>query len=186
MKSVILATSGFILPENKWFSSIDSSADYRSQLLKKKNPVEGDYSASGLYKSGEVYTSHTANKLLLEYIHNNSFDNFMAMVDFTCDVFEDYSLLEFITVQSNNPFLSPTGWMFCSDLSTLKLLDNYKQYLVAPSFFRLIGNSTSTDLGKRVVNKTPYSFTDVITNMYVNKDCFVAFFKYMFTDSSGG
>ena len=194
-KEMILVGSGFIVPNNRLFNVVTKDSTYRDSLLSKRNGTGKDIILSELINAGALSSSEACNSLYTAYVHDSSIDKFMDLTDAICEVFKGTSLKDFMLLQARNTYLSPTGFKLCMDLATDKLYQTYREYLVAPSFFRVTkptDNSTE-EIGKRVTqveklfkDSTSRNFIDILSAMMNDKGSLVAFFQYVLTDSNRG
>lgn len=65
MRNYILTSSGFILPENKWFSPLSNTDDYKDSLLKKEGSIELFAKLDTLIGNGGINTSPQATEMFL-------------------------------------------------------------------------------------------------------------------------
>lgn len=194
-KNLILISSGFIIPSNRLFSVVVKDSTYRDSVLGKRNGVGRDIVLANLIKDGMLSSSASCNDRYTNHIHNPSYDTFMTLVDTLAEIFGGISLQEFAKLQARNAYLSPLGFKFCLDLLGDKLITSYKEYLVAPSFFRI---TNPEDISPEEVNRrlneiervTKYnknmSFLDILSVMMNDKGSIQAMFQYVLTDSNRG
>jgi len=194
-KDVILVSSGFIIPSNRLFSVITKDSTYRDSLLNKRNGTGKDITLNDLIKSNSLSSSGACNELYSAYIHDSSTENYLNLVDAITEVFKGVSLKDFLLLQARNTYLSPVGFRLCIDLVSDKLYKTYREYLVAPSFFRVMkpSDNANEEINKRVIQverllagNDHINFTNVLANLMADKGGLVAFFQYVLTDSNRG
>lgn len=193
-KDMILVSSGFIIPSNRLFNLVTKDTTYRDSVLGKRNGVGKDVILSDLVKAGALSSSAACNEMYVTYISDPSFDNYIAMVDAIAEIFKSVSLREFVEIQARNTYLSPLGFKLCMDLITDRLYKTYKDYLIAPSFFRLAKPSEvspeeikrrETEIHK-VFKESNATFLQVLGTMIQDRSAVPAFFQYVLTDSNRG
>lgn len=194
-KDMILVSSGFIIPSNRLFDLVTKDNTYRESVLGKRNGVAKDAILSDLVKAGALSSSATCNDVYLKYTHNPTFDNYIEMVDIVSEIFKPISLIEFMKIQARNTYLSPLGFKLCMDMVTDRLYKTYRDYSVAPSFFRLAKPSDispeeilrrETEINKIFKHNPNISFADIFASMIQDRGALPAFFQYVLTDSNRG
>lgn len=196
-KSHILLTSGFIVPANRWFTPIERDDSYRYRLLGDDPGLESDHVLSGLVSANALHSSSACNEAFLSYQHKPNFESFMAMVDLFCEVFKEVDLAKFYEIQVNNPYLSPLGFSFITEVIFGGILDTWKTYAMAPSFFRVTKETNYSELQKRKHRKldtngcvidrnTSGRLNDLIAKLSGHEALFASVFKYLLTDSNRG
>lgn len=198
MSEYILLTSGFIIPTNRWFSPIEKDTSYLAQLLSREGSTSQDNHLTSLIDSKAIYSSKECNEIFLAYQHKPSFEGYMKMVDILTEIFSAVDLIKFFDIQTRNLFLSPLGYNLLTDVITTKFQTTYKQFAMAPSFFRTIKETSFEDMeGRRKIAnelKKRHYYPSVDRNPTLNRlndlsadrNVFAIFFKYLLTDSNRG
>lgn len=189
----VLLTSGFIIPENKWFTTISDDATYRERLLGDGNGLDLVPKLHALITKGDISSSVTANEAYLNYTNDPSFENYMAMVDIFTDVFKDYNFVKFCKDQVVNSYLSPMGFSLILDILTGWKSINYSLYEAVPGFFTMAMNSDpkelttrETRLNKVLDSSTLLSTSGYLTNLIQDKKVFASVFKFILVDFNRG
>lgn len=193
-KEMILISSGFLIPSNRLFTVVTKDSTYRNSILGKKNGTNNDNVLSSLIQSGSLSSSAVCNDLYTTYLHNPNYETYMTLVDTLAEVFGDISLSDFVMHQARNVYLSPIGFKLCTDLLSDKLFKTYKEYLVAPSFFRVTNpqavspeeiNRRVTEV-QRLLTNNRSTFIEFLSVAMNDKGSIPAFFQYTLTDSNRG
>ena len=194
MKEYILVSSGFILPANKWFNPLMNTDDYKDSLLKKEGTVELFVKLEGLIAKGGISTSPQATEAYLAYTNDQSFDNYMLLVDMLTDIVKEVGIVPLVRLQVNNPYLSPMGFRLCLELiSEYKLTETYQEYAAVPTFFVMGQKADASELATREdrlnsVLKLHGSMSNVriLESLVREKEALAALFKYMLVDFNRG
>lgn len=190
--SPILTTSGFILPDNKYFEQLDSMDVFFNEYLGGPSLTGLNRSLSDVIDQGLISTSKIASEAYLEYISNPNFDSYILLVDIVSEVFRNISYLDLLKLQVNNSFLSPMGFKMLLELPCHnKISSDFSSYSMLPSF--LIGQHNfnhkelSTREGRiKELEGTRGRFLEapvVIQQLLSFRESFLTFFKLVLTSS---
>lgn len=200
MSDYILITSGFIIPQNNLFSPLIESEGYREALLRKESVIELFPKLDRLIDTGQLHSSAVVTEAYMDYLAQPNFDNYIRLVDIFTGVIGQLTLYEFVQLQLNNPYLSPTGFKLCLDmLHPYKFTDSYTDYAAVPSFFTMAAEVNSAEIATRqsrydkLLNSHGYCVSynspaghNLLTELVSHQNGFLALFKYMLTDFNRG
>lgn len=187
----ILITSGFIIPENKYFSVLPEEKVLSTSIFNSKVMTAKDSNIEELVKTNQLYYSAEASEAYLHYTGTKSFEDYMRMVDISIEVFGKIDLAHFFSIQANNTNISPLSFRFCLELVSGDLLVNYLLYNSAINSARFSSNpaitneriNTNTRALKEASSSSYNTWEKLITHLTKNPDAFVTFYKYILTDS---
>lgn len=191
-KTYILTTSGFVLPLTAHHTPVDQSKLDVVSIFARSSPLPFDNNLAEFTKDVLEHQSHSANDAYRNYEADKSFENYMVMVDITCEVLSGMSVEEFFKFQAVNRYLSTVSFRFCLDLYASKLHSNYRDYLVMPlsARFQDPALTTPATLQERQVaikrlNGLSKNLTweRVLPPLINDKKAFVSFFRYLFVDA---
>lgn len=191
MNNYITVTSGFILPKNSYYGPINSNESLLSQFLNRSSSSTVDTLIKHFKENG-IHSSDTVNSAYFNYAEKKDFNSFIKLVDITYDILNNVDLLAFFRLQACNPNLSQISFKFCLDI--ISNIDNFNhfEYNAIPYNIRFsINNNLSTLEMSDNVKKIEHLFTkdglpvtweNFLSKLSKNKDAFVMFYKYIFTD----
>lgn len=187
---IILTTSGFILPENKYFEvltkeKISETVNFNRTVLVTTNSTVAD-----LVDTGQIYHSPAANEAYLKYEDSGSFEDFMRMIDIAAEILGKINFDKFFELQANNRHITHYSFKLCVDLLNTEFQNTFHQYSVIPSNIRFAadnGNSASQFANNVKLlhkSKTYRSSTweQLLSNLGNGRAEFSTFFKYIFVD----
>lgn len=192
-KSLVLLTSGFMVPESQWFSRVVKNPTLREQMINKDNGLMDDQEMSQVVSDYKVMSPKAFSETFIAHRDLPSFDTYIALVDALIDVFEDCSFNEFIKIQVYNNHLSQAGFSLVMSLLDGSFFQTYNRYAVLPSFFRLDSGITPEESKRRLdiyrdtlkkAQNTAVTMTQFLTELSANQPALSAFFRYVLTDSN--
>lgn len=190
MKEFIVAASGFMLPANNYFKPFQPEDTVSDSIFNRSIVASNDATLVEFYKNKNVYRSDTINKLLDQYFDNKSFENYISLVNIAVEIFKDIDFPSFFKLQATNTTLSNISHKFCLDCINGKFFMNYRDYAIVPFNIRFVNNNALTtdkvvenlrefEKQSYYVNNWETFITDIAST---NRDVFITFFKYIFTD----
>ncbi len=117
MSKKILTTTGFLLPDNESYKVFEDQSSQFDNFLGRNN----DYSVKQLTKyfiENKISVSEQADSLYSRYQSDQSYDNFIAMVDFMAEILGRVDCLTFMEWQAYNRHIPAMSLMLCRDLIT--------------------------------------------------------------------
>lgn len=177
----ILLTSGFVIPNNKWFTKLDIESQEDANLPQR---------LKDLITKGLLYSSSVANEAYLSYINKPDFDNYMVMVDIFTDIFKEYNYIKFCKDQTSNPYLSPLGFRMVLDtVSSSTCSPDFEVYSLVPNFISSGNSDEQKELAGRegrlnsaIDRNNIQSTSGYLAGLVMNRSVFSNIFKYMLTD----
>lgn len=170
MSELIVLSSGFIIPS-----------------VYDKQEFEGGV-------SDNLPSLKVATQAYTEYTNNNSFENFMPMVDIFAKVLKGLSIKDFVKLQVTNSSLSSTGFSLCLDMLDIsKLKKNYTSYLCVPTL-----STSSEEVDIRELNKRSALYEREVkesnfppavyflNNLLSERDLFLTVFKFILVGPDRG
>lgn len=190
MNEFIVAASGFMIPQNPYFIAFEPDDTNLDSIFSRSIVAKNDSKMIEFYKNKKVYRSDTINKLLDTYQNNQSFENYMSLVNVAIDIFKEIDFSSFFKLQATNTNLSNMSHKFCLDCMSGKFFTNYRDYAIVPFNIRFVNNNAlTTDKVKENIHEfEKQSFyvnnweTFLTELSEVNRDTFITFFKYIFAD----
>lgn len=185
----ILTASGFLMPESNLFELYDDKSSQFEDFVGRDN----QYALKTLtkyYSDNKISVSMQADSLYQRYKNENSYTNFIAMVDFMADVFSRVDCAVFMEWQAYNRHISPVTLMLCRDL-VIGNFDHFHKYDNITAMSRFVMNEAITkDEGARRhkaivsgLRNCDISWLKVLEPLMGNKANFVTVFKYFFVNS---
>jgi len=154
MDNFIVATSGFILPENNYFTPFDMDETV-SDIIFNSHIVTANTNIRDFYANKDVYRSESITNAIDVYLTKKDFDSYVNLLNITLEILKEIDFMSFFKLQASNKHLSPISFNFCLDVVNGNFLINYNNYNIIPFNVRFMLN---------------------------NKDAFLTFFKYIFAD----
>ena len=185
-KSLVLLTSGFMVPESQWFSRVVKNPTLREQMINKDNGLMDDQEMSQVVSDYKVMSPKAFSETFIAHRDLPSFDTYIALVDALIDVFEDCSFNEFIKIQVYNNHLSQAGFSLVMSLLDGSFFQTYNCYAVLPSFFawtaairrrRASGDRHLPRYAEEAQN-TAVTMTQFLTELSANQPALSAFFRW--------
>ena len=196
-KNFILTTSGFILPKTQYYTHVENNDQVENIIFNRVIASADSTSLKDFFVENSIYSSSEANTYLKEYLNNESFENYLRLINFTATIFEDLDLILFFKLQAQNKFLSKTSFDFC-----VFLLENYNRYnydelhtvfhyyFTLPYSLRFQLKNDHLEIEKRMVKmdkllSNPFvvkSMPVLLANLATTPEAFSSFFRYLFTD----
>lgn len=187
--SYILATSGFILPDNPYFTSLPKEKVNDNSLLNKNTFITTDNSISDFIKSNDIHTSDIANTAYKRYMEEASFENFIELVNIASDILSKVNLSTFFNIQANNRNMSPLMFMVCIAVLNGSFVNEYTKYVSIPlnSRFTSENHLTGDAINKNLKSLEKYyayqGWDSLIANLTTDRGAFTLFFKLLFVDT---
>lgn len=190
----VLTTSGFILPDNQYYTTANPELLGNSSIFNKNGVVSHDTNLYQFSKDNDIRRSAFANKLYLEYEANPTFEQYMKLVDLFVDVVgsQSVSFVDFITIQCYNPKMTSVSFLFCKDMMSGNIFLNYKFYYTVPLSARFNSGDSLTAIvmseRARELNRltnTNKSWTRTIASLMQDKQVFLSVYRYILTDEYG-
>lgn len=189
MSKKILTTTGFLLPENESYKVFEEQSSQFDNFMGRNN----DYSIKQLSKyfvENKISLSEQADVLYARYQSEQSYDNFIAMVDFMADILGRVECLTFMEWQAYNRHIPSMSLMLCRDLITGN--HNYaNKYDNLTRLSRFVTNVTITKEEGLKRFKTMTEGVDLGTVTWIraleplmgNKGNFLSVFRYIFVSN---
>lgn len=202
MTQMILTTSGFVLPENTYYTPYAKDSDPLTLLNSLKSFTYANDALTDYFNANDVHNSSTSDVLYHAYRKSPTHDNFMAIVDYVCEIIGSIGFVEFVEAQIVNPHLAPVSLVMCKDLITDRF-NEFQAYHRLSSNMRFTMNkgltsgraSQLTDAFVKDVRDTmkaanmycysehSHTWVEVLSKLMSKKSDFVAFFRYVFVHS---
>lgn len=186
----ILATSGFIIPENSYYTQFTEEDIASDSIFNRSIITANDTTLINFFKTNQIYRSKLVNQAYEKYESTKSFEDYMTLIDFVIDILKDINFGAFFKIQADNRHLSNISFMFCRDVYSGKFMENYLQYNAMPfnARFTINNGNTSQTVAqkfKELDQYTPYfvnTWEQFMTEITNNRDAFLIFYKYIFAD----
>ena len=91
----ILTTSGFILPDNQYFKILTKEDISDISIFNRTALLTTNSAMSTMAETNQIYYSPIASKAYLDYMSDNSFENYLRMVDITSEIFSNIGIDNF-------------------------------------------------------------------------------------------
>lgn len=190
MNQFIVAASGFMIPQNPYFTAFEPDDTNLDSIFSRSIVAKNDSKMMEFYKNKNVYRSDTINKLLDTYQNNQSFENYIELVNVAIDIFKEIDFSSFFKLQATNTNLSNMSRKFCLDCMSGKFFTNYRDYAIVPFNIRFVSNNAlTTDKVKENIHEFEKqsfyvnNWETFLTGLSeLNRDTFITFFKYIFAD----
>lgn len=192
MSPLIVATSGFILPENSYFEPFEVKDDVIESIFNRSVVSVVNKDLLQFYSDRNVYKSDLINKSVLEYMSKKDFDSFINLVNICVDILKPIGFLEFFKLQAGNKYLSNLSFKFCLDCVDMSILYRYNDYSVVPFNIRftmadILTEQESVTRLKQIDDRynrsvKVFGWEEFFAHLTTNKDAFFTFFKYVFAD----
>jgi len=188
--SFILTTSGFILPYSPYYIILSPDKITDTSILNRNQVTTTDNNISEFIKSNVIYQSEVANNAYKSYLYDQSFSNYVNMIDISIDILSNINFNTFFEIQASNRNLSPVAFMFCLDLVSGNLPTKFKQYLSLPLFTRFNSNKDVSNeyiiknkslLKANMKNNTTWHY--FISDLADYREAFSIFFSFLFVDA---
>ena len=189
MSKKILTTTGFLLPENESYKVFEEQSSQFDNFIGRNN----DYSVKQLTRyfiENKISVSEQADALYARYQSEQSYDNFIAMVDFMAEILGRVECLTFMEWQAYNRHIPAMSLMLCRDLITLN--HNFaNKYDNLTRLSRFVTNVTITkEEGLRRfkamtdgVELSSVSWIRTLEPLMGNKGNFLSVFRYIFVSN---
>lgn len=189
MTKKILTTTGFLLPENESYKVFEDQSSGFDNFMGRNN----DYSIKQLSKyfiENKISLSEQADVLYSRYQSEQSYNNFIAMVDFMADVLGRVECLTFMEWQAYNRHMSTMSLMLCRDLITREL-NHASKYDNLTRLSRFVTNVTITkEEGLQRfktmtagVDPARINWVNSLEPLMENKGSFLSVFRYIFVSN---
>lgn len=189
MTKKILTTTGFLLPDNESYKVFEEQSSQLDNFIGRNN----DYaikSLSNYFIENKISVSEQADVLYSRYQSDQSYNNFIAMVDFMADVLGRVDCATFMEWQAYNRHMPAMSLMLCRDLIT-RNHSNSNKYNNLTRLSRFVMNVTITkDEGlKRFKTMTEgvdiksISWVYALEPLMANKGNFLSVFRYLFVSN---
>lgn len=200
---LIYTTTGFIIPNNTHYTKVETEDDIFKTVIQRTSTDMMNKRLS-FFKNNNVYTSDVAKNELATYEDEKSSRAYYSLVMFAHTILFPMSTpIEFLKTQVDNKYLSNMGFNFCLNLvRSLYVKDlPLSGFTVVPPNIRFNFNILDkADIDKRFMllkhelsrfskdmttpQLSPLSNMDeFISTLAVNKNSFISFYKYVFTDN---
>ena len=189
----ITISSGFIIPKNNYYSQYNREDDLFDEILERglyesKLKQYNDF----LYKNG-IYVSNIITQKYKAYNENAKFDTYIDLLDISIEILKGITLKDFVYAQVNNKFLTDISFSFCMDLLTGDFTNRKNDYLIVPFNLRLnmYNELTKIDIDERRKKLDRFyarnytgnrSWEELLSNLFMQKELFPIFFRYLFVD----
>lgn len=138
----------------------------------------------------DVYRVEGLQQLYTEYLSNPIHENYMALVDIVSETIGHLSVEEFfIKGQANNSTITPLTTCFIEDILSGVYVKTHLKYAVATSGLKMciLANLTQgSKLEKQFKDAWSKggkpSMTRILSELITDKDVFVSFLRYVFSD----
>lgn len=187
-KPWITTTTGICLPESVHYQPYKSDETARDALL---NPMTGyDKDVTAYYERHSTQLSQIANALLASYAKQDSYANFMAMVDFACEVLGGDSCTAFFNAQCANPHISSTTLQLLRDAVTgnVQAIGKSYQSVANASRFVRLGSIPPGEEAKRRsflfngVAAGQLNWCRLLLPLVVDRKAFLSLYRHLFVD----
>lgn len=188
---LIIATSGFLLKKNQYFTfftedDVTSDLIFNRDIVTSTNKETIDY-----YIRNDVYRSRAVDIAYINYNGEPTFENYIALVDIVTDIVKDMDYITFFKLQAANTHLPNMSFQFCLDVTSRKFLTNYRDYAILPFSLRFtIDNGLTTTksldnikaLEKNFSNTMNNSWDSLLLDLIKDKQAMLTFYKFIFAD----
>ena len=185
----IVASSGFIIPANHYFKPFTEEDTVSDHIFNRSIVAANNAKVTEFYKDKNVYRSETINMIINDYLNDQSFDNFMKMLNVAIEIFKEIDFSAFFKLQATNTNLSSISYKFCLDIISGRYHNTYLDYSITPFNLRFTLNNglTADKVAENIREFEKQSFyinnwETFLTELSRNKNAFVTFFKYVFAD----
>lgn len=186
----ILTTSGFILPNNPYYSILPPEKVESNSIFNRSTVISTDNGISDYVKHNSIYTSEASNTAYKDYMADKSFSSYIHLVDIASEVLNKINVNNFFELQANNRNMSPMVFMACLDLYKDTFIYNHMKYAVIPMAGRFVSDTSKTNESiannlQLLKNNSGYlnTWEKKLASLVDNKDAFCSFFKLVFVDS---
>ena len=187
----ILTTSGFILPNNTYYSILDTSKLSSDSIFIKTTVIPTDNNLVSYTRNNFIYHSPLANEAYKKYEATKSFDSFMTLVNIATEILSVIPYDSFFEIQANNRNMSPYSFLFCLDIYTYEFINKRHAYDAMPlsARFTPYGTVSEETIKKNVKYvrqvKEYYRLTweTALAELAEDRHAFSTFFKYVFVDA---
>ena len=188
----VVTTSGFILPRSRYFTKVQESNQVEDLIYNRVLVGTDAANIKDYFVENDIYSSPLANEILNNYLKNDTFSSYMAIVNSAAEILKDIDLPMFFKIQANNPRVSTTSFNYC-----LALLDgtaasgkSHINYFTIPYGVRFNVSQADFNAASRErklevsLKESRYKATStLLRDLAVNKSAMVGFYRYMFTDN---
>ena len=189
--SLILTTSGFILPQNRLYEVLTKEKISNTSIFNRTVLVTTNSTVADLVNTGQIYHSQEANEAFLKYEDSGKFEDFMRMVDIAAEILGTVDFNKFFELQANNRHLTHYSFKMCVDLLNCEFVNTYRQYSVIPANTRFAADNgfsaSQFTANVKILHKSKKygssTWENLLSSLANERAVFSTFFKYIFTDN---
>lgn len=190
MEEFIIASSGFMLPANNYFTPFQPEDTISDSIFNRSIVSSNNIALIEFYRNKNVYRSDTINKMLDNYHDSPTFENYITLINIAIEIFKEIDFSSFFKLQATNTTLSNISRKFCLDCINGKFFTNYHDYAIVPFNIRFVNNNALTS-EKVIENILEFEKQDYYASNWetflselseTNHNTFITFFKYIFAD----
>lgn len=187
----IISSGGFIIPANNYFKPFDPKGPDIDSIFNRTMASSINPEILRFYQDKNVYSSDLINKAFQSYFADDSFDNYINLINIMLDIFKEIDFLTFFKLQAANSNLSPISFKFCLDVVSEKFITNYMDYAIVPFNIRFIINNGVTEakalenirkIEKSCLYNQINNWETYLSRLANDRDAMITFIKYIFAD----
>ena len=192
MIRVIVATSGFILPENIYYEPFEVKDEAIDRIFNRSIAPINNKELVEFYSDKNVYKSQVIENAIIQYLGTKDFESFMKLVDISIEILSRVGFLDFFRLQTANKYLSNLSFNFCLDCVNGNLIRNKNNYNLIPFNIRFSMSNQLTESDVLIRTKAierefkesnfARNWPEFISRLMEDRDAFFVFFKYIFAD----